>query len=47
MKFDIHNPYHKKVPSAYTILLAERPTFPDIFISVTDFKKVGKSGFQI
>ena len=30
MKLGTDNPHHQKVPSAYTILFLDVPTFPDI-----------------
>ena len=30
LKPGINNPHHKKIPSGYTILFAEVPTFPQM-----------------
>ena len=44
LKLGIHNPHHKMVPSAYTILFADILTFPDnmvlLFVSMTGVKAI-------
>ena len=40
LKPGINNPHHKKIPSGYTILFAEVPTFPQTIVSWPVSEKV-------